>query len=206
MRKAIFFFCTALLGTSLLAAHPTPANAQPTALDLLKRSDGLTKVEYGGRGGYYREDNEYEETDSENEDAAESRDEPPPPPPSSDYNDSSSLSHYSDYTVTPKRSHRRRCSKTGVYPSCERKRRYRSAYHHKKRPWYHYVPSRPKHRYNHGPIRLDPGWSNGGQPKFRGDRFTGPFCQDCIEKCHNGKCPQNCWGWKQYCKRHYGFE
>lgn len=52
--------------------------------------------------------------------------------------------------------------------------------------------------------KLDPGWTTDGRPRFRGDRFTAPYCEDCIDSCRGGgECPHRCWGWRHYCRRHY---
>jgi hypothetical protein len=60
-------------------------------------------------------------------------------------------------------------------------------------------PPPPPHR-----KKLDPGWSNDGQPRFRSDRFTKPYCEECRYICNGEReCPKRCWGWKRYCHRHY---
>lgn len=52
--------------------------------------------------------------------------------------------------------------------------------------------------------RLDPGWSSDGQPRFRSDRFTKPYCEECAYICNGERpCPKRCWGWKRHCHRYY---
>jgi hypothetical protein len=52
--------------------------------------------------------------------------------------------------------------------------------------------------------RLDPGWSSDGAPRFRSDRFTKPYCEECRYICNGERpCPKRCWGWKRYCYRYF---
>jgi hypothetical protein len=108
------------------------------------------------------------------------------PPPPRYYDDPPRPSYYGDYTPPPPPPPPVSYEQYDAPPV-------HTYYYHRYTP--HYYTWRR---------RLDPGWSTDGRPQFRSDRFTAPYCEDCIDTCRgNNECPQRCWGWKHYCRRFY---